>query len=255
MKTTNGLTDVIQQENMFLNQPSMADEERLAAMFTKNMSLDPVQGPQEPPKIVYVSQHYTHSAHLAHQPVEPPQPSPRPASEPPQSEHLLAETVLRNHGVDPSCLSTSQLQLFKTADEQQQLRLIELWRICPPTNSNNNPSLAWSAPSTLEQEIILAQDRYMRNQMQTQQQDQTMMSLDGTPLVPIQAGDGRWMGITETDHYMEPYMSTGYSTQAPDVPRVAAYKPSTDPVYNGTCMVNYSELEKMENQYGRMMDL
>lgn len=243
---------------MFLSQPSMADEERLAAMFTRNMSLDPVQEPQEPHKIIYVSQHYTHSAHIAHQPVEAPQPLPRPASEPPQGEHLLAETVLRNHGVDPSCLSMSQLQLFQTAEEPQQLRLIELWRICPPTNSNSNDATAgWDSPSTLERETILAKDRYMRSQMQAQAQpqDDTMMSLDGTPLVPIQAGDGRWMGVSETDHYnMEPYMSAGYAPPAPDVPRAAAYKQSVDPVYNGTCMVNYSDLEKMENQYGRVME-
>lgn len=248
------LTDFLQQNTMFLSQPSMADEERLAAMFTENMSLDPVQVPQEPQKIVYISQHYTHSAHMAQQPVDVPQPSPRPASEPPQGEHLIAEAVLRSHGVDPSYLSTSQLQLFKTAEEPQQLRLIELWHICPPTKSTDNPTLAWNSPSTVEQEIALAKERYMRNQMQTQPQDEAMMSLDGTPLVPIQAGDGRWMGITETDHYMEPYMATGYAAQAPDVPRMAAYKPSTDPVYGGTCMVGYSELEKMENQYGRMMD-
>ncbi|KAJ9143623.1 hypothetical protein NKR19_g6779 [Coniochaeta hoffmannii] len=233
----------------------MADEERLAAMFTKNMSLDPVTVPQQPARIVYVSQHYTHTAHIAAQPVEAPQTSPRPASEPPQSEHLLAETVLRNHGVDPSCLSASQVQLFKTADEPQQLRLIELWRIYPPTNSNNNSTLAWTSLSTLEQEIVLARDRYTRAQMQPAPQDDSMMSLDGTPLVPLQDGDGRWMSVAETDHYMEPYMSTGYAGQAPDVPRVAAYKPSTDPVYSGTCTVNYSQLEKMENQYGRMMDI
>jgi len=238
---------------MFLNQPTMADEERLAAMFSRNMSLDPVQVPEEPSKIVYVSQHYTHSAHLVHQQEEPSKYTTRPASEPPQSEHLLAETVLRNHGVDPSCLSTAQLQLFKTAEEQQQLRLIELWRICPPSNSNDNPSLAWTSPSTLEQEIVMAKDRYVRNQMQAPQQDQPMMSLDGTPLVPIQGGDGRWTSMAEADHYMEPYMSTGYN-RAQEVPR-AAYKPSTDPVYNGTCMGNYSDLEKMENQYGRMMDM
>lgn len=235
MKPMYELTGLIQQKDMFLNQPNMADEERLAAMFSKNMSLDPAQVPQEPPKIVYVSQHYTHSAHVAQTPVaielefEPR--SPRPASEPPQREHVFAEAVLREHGVDPAYLSTSQLKLFTTAEEQQQRRLIELWRICPPTNSNDNPSLAWNAPSTLEQEVVMAKERYMRSQMQPQQYE---VNMEPT--------------------YTEPYMLTGYAAQAPDVPRAAAYKPSTDPVYNGTCMVDYSELEKMENQYGRTMD-
>jgi hypothetical protein len=242
---------------MFLTQPNMqADEDRLAAMFSKNMSLDPVQVPQQPPKIVYISQHYTHTAHLTRQ-EEPAEPSPRHASEPAHNEHMLAETVLRNHGVDPSCLSNSQLQLFKTAEEPQQLRLIELWRICPPTDISSNQTLAFSSPSTMEVEMKLAQDRYLRSLAQPTQQDE-VMSLDGTT---AQYGDGTWVGLIETSHYMEPYMSSGYdeatrmAAQAPDAARVQTYKPSTDPVYNGTCMVNSSELEKMENQYGRTMDL
>ncbi|KAB5535104.1 hypothetical protein GE09DRAFT_1227101 [Coniochaeta sp. 2T2.1] len=265
----------------------MAEDERLAAMFNKNMSLDPPPPPpQEPQKIVYISQHYTHTAHITNQTVEPPQLSPRPASEPSQSDQLLVETVLRNHGVDPSHLSTSQLQLIRGAEENQQLRLIELWRICPPSNNEDHPSFAWDSNRTVDQEIALAENSYMRKmagqkaseqqgqqqaawqameqqsqqaqelakqRAQQQEEDQTMMSLDGTPLVPMQGGDSRWMGHLETSHYMEPYMMSGY--QAPDVPRLNAYKQATDPVYNSQPReLSFSQIEELENQYGRMVD-
>lgn len=175
----------------------------------------------------------------------------------------MVELVLRNHGVDPSCLSSSQLQLFKTAEEPQQLRLIELWRICPPTNSNDNPTLAWNFSSSLEDEELMAKARFLRSLAPAAGPEETMMSLDGTPLTPVQAGDGRWIGIaSEAQHYMEPYMSSGYDhlmemeklAQRADVPRVGIYKPSTDPVYNSTtASLDWSQQAQMEDQYGRMM--
>ena len=261
---------------MFVNQPNIAEDERLAAMFTKNMSLDPPPARQEPQKIVYVSQHYTHTAHITNQnqTVDAAQLSPRAASEPSLPDNVLVETVLRNHGVDPSQLSASQLQLFKGAEENQQLRLIELWRICPPANNQDHPPFAYDSTRTVDQEIVLAQNIYMRKmadqraawlameqqahqaqelarqRAQQQPEDQTMMSLDGTPLVPMQGGDGRWMGHLETNHYMEPYMISGY--EAPDATRT--YKQATDPVYNNQNGLSYSQIEQLENQYGRMVD-
>jgi hypothetical protein len=258
---------------MFVNQPNMQSPEELASLFSKNMTLDPIRVPQEEPKIVYISQHYTHSAHVAKQPVEPPQLSPRPASEPPQSEYELVNQVLRNHGVDPSGLSASQLQLFKTADTPQQVRLVELWRICPPTNSSNNPALAWNF-TTVEQEEALAKLRYDQQQ---QQETESVMSLDGTPLTPIQSGDGRWIGIeSQTQHYMEPYMTSGYEDMArreyeESARRAIAeasfqghkgavlstsYRKATDPVYNSTVSpCGVEQQMQMANQYGRMVAL
>jgi hypothetical protein len=45
---------------------------------------------------------------------------------------LTTEIILSRHGVDAASLFSSQLDLFKSADASQQMRLIELWRICPP---------------------------------------------------------------------------------------------------------------------------
>ncbi|KAL2016900.1 hypothetical protein VTK56DRAFT_2861 [Thermocarpiscus australiensis] len=205
--------------------PNTQPQEELVALFSRNLTLSqpapapvpvpaPAQASQEERKIVYVSQHYTHSAHVARQDVQPQ----RAASEPPQSEYAAVERVLREHSVDPSGLSSAQLQLFKRVDGPQKLRLIELWRTCPPTNSNDNPTLGWSM-TTVDQEEALARMRYEQQQQQQQmaEQDQdeqeTVMSLDGTPLTPIQAGDGRWFaGLAH--NYMEPYMASGYEEMA-----------------------------------------
>jgi len=211
---------------MAVVHPNMQQEE-LAALFARNLTFTqpvplpipepvqvPVEAPKEEAKIVYISAHYNHSAHVARHDAEPPV---RPASEPPQPEHSAVERVLRDHGVDPSCLSSAQLQLFKTVDDPQRIRLMELWRQCPPTNSLDNPTLAWSMTS-VSQEEMLAKMRYDQRQRAEQE---TIMSLDGTPLTPIQGGDGRWGSATSCYRfvpvpcgYMEPYMATGYEEMA-----------------------------------------
>jgi hypothetical protein len=241
----------------------MQPQEELAALFSRNLTLHPTSHPapvpapvpapahvsQDERKIVYISQHYNHSAHLAKPNTQPP----RPASEPPKNEYRDVEQVLRQQSVDPSGLSAAQLQLFKTSDTPQQFRLIELWRVCPPTSSTDNPTLTWTS-TTLEQEEALARQRFEQQQQQQQQQQEreqhlieeqrqrefsaaaametedhqpsspdqdpdteTVMSLDGTPLTPItlQAGDGRWLlGGGAAYHYMEPYMLSGYEELA-----------------------------------------
>ncbi|KAK4129012.1 hypothetical protein N657DRAFT_50029 [Parathielavia appendiculata] len=223
---------------------NMQPQEELVALFRRNLTLDPMcrpapvpapapapvpaQQPQEERKIVYISQHYTHSAHVAKQNAQ----QSRPSSEPPESEHALVERVLREHSVDPAGLSPAQLHLFKTVDTPEKFRLLELWRACPPTNSNDNPFLTWST-TTVDQEEVLARLRFEQQQQelidqQLQQEfsmsdspepeanseSETIMSLDGTPLTPIQAGDGRWIAAAASYHYMEPYMASGYEEMA-----------------------------------------
>lgn len=209
------------------------EQEQLAALFSRNLTFGqpapvpepvpvPVEIPMEEPKIVYISQHYTHSAHVvARHDAQPPVQPARPASEPPQPEHSAVERVLREHGVDPSCLSKAQLSLFKTVDDPQRIRLMELWRECPPTNSLDNPTLGWSM-TTLGQEETLARMRYETKQ-RAAQQEETIMSLDGTPLTPIQGGDGRWIPTSSSYDYMEPYMSSGYEDMARRCVRPARY--------------------------------
>ncbi|KAH8891866.1 hypothetical protein GQ53DRAFT_648089 [Thozetella sp. PMI_491] len=279
-------------------QPGQEVQDDLASLLSRNLRLDPEANPPPPeePKIVYISQHYHHSRHVV--PAQQQQyqeqeqerqilNSPRPSSEPPQPEYAAAEKVLRDNGIDSSALSAPQLQLFKEGDTPQQLRLIQLWQICPPRNSTDNPTLTWSNTS-VEQEEILAKMRYEQQQAEQQRREQEQvveatMSLDGTPLTPIQAGDGRWIQTIQPHTYMEPYMASGYEelarreyeesvrrafeeeamqrskeTYQPLGSAVGAptYKPATDPVYQTTNMgLHFQEQQQMmmEDQYGRMM--
>ncbi|KAI1495683.1 hypothetical protein F5X99DRAFT_402709 [Biscogniauxia marginata] len=274
---------------MAYNQSNVPSSDELAALFSRNMTFQPQPfqpAPQEQPKpqspepepITYsISQHYHHSAHIAHQ-NEPPAAAepPRPSSEPPQSQQPSAELILSQHGVDPSALSASQLQLFKTADDPQKMRLIELWRICPPTNPQDNPAVAWTS-TTVEQEELLAQLRYEQRLAAEEEQRNSVMSLDGTPLTPVQTMEGRWVA---TSSYVEPYMMSGYEelarreyeetarrqyeeamTRPKDVYSHfgaavggPTYRPATDPVYNDNSWARQQQ-ESMENQYGAFQQM
>ncbi|KAH9897478.1 hypothetical protein F4778DRAFT_743722 [Xylariomycetidae sp. FL2044] len=269
---------------MTFSPPNMASDD-LAALFSRNMTFQqqPVQQPpQEPPKpqepapvpepeIKYsITQHYHHSAHIARD--EPPQAEPqRRSSEPPQTQQPSAEFILSTHGVDPTALSAAQMELFKTAEDPQKLRLIELWRICPPTmDPQTNSSVAW-ANTTLEQEEFFAQMRYHQKLEEEREKNSTIMSMDGTPLTPVQTEEGHWISTA----YVEPYMMSGYEAlarreyeesakrqleEAMAQPKDhynhfgsavagggAPYQPSTDPVYDNDWA---RRQQAMEDQYG-----
>lgn len=261
------------------DQPTMGYDE-LAAMFSRNMALqqqatqqEPIQSTEtkvEPEPIVYASAHYTHSAHLLNE-SKPVVERDRPSSEPPQSRQPLAEDILSHYGVNPSSLSASQMELFKTAEDSQKERLIELWLICPPTNTQENPAVAWSS-TTVQQEEVLAQLRYER-QLQENAEKQNVVSMSGTPLTPTQTGQGEWTG---TISYMEPYMMSGYEEMARREYEESArrqyeeeakppkevyshfgsavgghrYHEATDPVYNTHNNDWERQQQMMENRYG-----
>ncbi|TVY83281.1 hypothetical protein LSUE1_G007645 [Lachnellula suecica] len=267
-------------------------QEDLATLFSRNLNLhnNPYVAPQpepEPAQEQYtysISQHYHHSAHtVAQQPA-------RPSSEPPQTDQLTVEIILSRHGVDAKSLFPSQIELFKTADPGQQMRLVELWRICPPDYGGH--ALAQdigSWPSTsFEQEEAMAKLRYERQMLEErmsraggdmQSMDSDTMSDSSTtmPMTPIQGGDGRWSGQN-----IEPYMSSGYEALAQREYEASArpakdvyshfgtavggpnYRSSTDPVYKNVediqkypnvggdweALVNHQRQIAMENQYG-----
>lgn len=263
---------------------SMQANEELAALFSRNLTFQPQPQPQpqqpvveskpepaeEQPIIYSITQHYTHSAHITREPEPEPIVEPqRPSSEPPQTQQPSAELILHNYGIDHRSLSASQMELFKTAEDAQKLRLIELWRICPPSNQQENPSVALSS-TTVEQEEMLAQMRYERKLT-----EDSVMSLDGTPLTPVQTEDGAWISMSSASE-MEPYMTSGYEALARREYEESAkrayeesmmgpkevyhhygtagsgqssYRPATDPVYNNN-NAWASRQEAMENQYG-----
>ncbi|KAI5466040.1 hypothetical protein BGZ63DRAFT_121114 [Mariannaea sp. PMI_226] len=299
---------------MMSMQQNMQMHDELAALFSRNLTFnpevqaqapaptpapapEPVQQQQqaapEPPKpIVYSSQHYTHSAHVVRaqaaqqqQAHDEPQ---RHSSEPPQSELISLESVLREHGVDPSTLTPSQVQLFRTAEFAQKTRLIELWCICPPGNGGDIPAMAWSS-TTVEQEEHLAQQRYeiaqqleQQQQQQLEQQRLEQQRLEQQQLLlqqqhqeqqqraatldpaSYQTGDGRWVESSDSD--TEPYMLSGYEemmrreTQRQLANRFQdvhshftpqpAYTPATDPVYMGPDYARQQQMLEMASQYG-----
>lgn len=244
--------------------------EDLATLFSRNLSLhhNPYQAPKpvEEPITYSITQHYHHSAHVA-----TPQPS-RSSSQPSQTEVQSAESVLANHGVDVSTLFPSQVELFKTADTNQQLRLIELWRISPPNYGGHAlaQDLGTWPSTTFQQEEAMAKVRYERQQLldehihpQSEASSGDAMETSGT-ITPIQGGDGRWSG------YSEPYMESGYAALAQREYELSArepskdvyshfgssmggrsYVPAADPVYKTIGDIHkYPNTEEMENQYG-----
>ena len=201
---------------MMHNQQNMQPNDELVSLFARNLTLNPqpVEQPRqtepESQPITYsITQHYHHSAHIARETNEAASKPQRHSSEPPQSQQPSAELILNLHGINHAALSASQMELFKTADDAQKLRLIELWRICPPANQQENPAVALTN-TTVEQEEFLAQIRYQRQWEENEQSHNTQMSLDGTPLTPVQTEDGRW--TTAAD--VEPYMESGYELLA-----------------------------------------
>ncbi|CZT42865.1 uncharacterized protein RSE6_02817 [Rhynchosporium secalis] len=208
----------------------MNNQEELAALFERNLSLQPIpptyvappqeeSKPIEEPYVYSISQHYHHSSHIVAQ-----QPC-RPASEPPQTDQLTTEIILARHGIDVATLFPTQVDLFKTAEASQQMRLIELWRICPPNYGGHALAQGlgdWPATS-FQQEEAMAKLRYERQMLEERMarsggDEQSMESAEDTmsdasttaPLTPIQAGDGRW----QTSENAEPYMQSGYESLA-----------------------------------------
>jgi exonuclease VII large subunit len=210
-----------------------------------------------PKQIVYASQHYTHSHHVA----------PRSASEPPMKTHIdpshLGDVLLRN-SIDPSLLFPSQIELFQNADDDQRLRLLELWRISPPTGRQGYPSgtdynmsrqlYDWP-PTSLAQEEAMAKLRYEKQQADAaqqkaiqQHQQQLEQSMNAASAEP------------------EPYMASGYEMMARREYEESAraenalkesnkYNQATDPVYNNTgnhglWQKNVGSISDMENNYG-----
>jgi hypothetical protein len=173
---------------------SQYQQDELARLFAHNMSLNQTL-PQSTPDqqflghttqpIYYSSQHYIPSGYLHIAPAPEPAEAPRadsPLSGSPMDNksnnnnmtpiHLTS--MLRNHDIDPTSLSNSQVKLFTNADYEQRLRLLELWRISPP-----QPSQHWQQETSLAYEEQLAALRYeerMRAQVDDAQAEPYMES-------------------------------------------------------------------------------
>lgn len=214
--------------------------------------------------ITYASQHYTHSYHVV------------PARQVPQVEeksHIeLSElhAVFVRNSIDPSLLFPSQIDLFQNADNDQRLRLLELWRISPPRGSSAQQLYDWP-PTSLAQEETMAKLRYekmleeraQQEEIQKHQQQLEESMDEGRDAVVYRANHDILAGSPDN---AEPYIVSGYdmlarreyeesSKSTATLQQSTRYNQATDPVYSnigqtGLWEKNVGSLLDMENQYG-----
>lgn len=217
------------------SEGEMKMQEELATLMTQHLNLDntvnyhsqPELPPTPPqpdaqPQMTYITQHYHHSAHQA-APTSP-------------TEKSTANEELARHGIDASTLFPSQLNLYKQAQPDQQLRLIQLWSIAPPAYGNQmlaKDLVTWPQTS-MQQEEEAAQSRYTR--------------------IQIESGNHS----AEQRQNAEPYMIHGYNTsagisgaaaKAADTARTLEYNRALDPAYQSREWWMH-ESQPIEHQYG-----
>jgi hypothetical protein len=149
---------------------NQSQHDELAALFAQRMNfapggqaqqvqqqayVEPISVPQVSEKqddgpIHYISSHYNHSYHIRQETLSEPSRSPPPAYHETMLSDHMAQT-LRENSVDPSALLPNQLHLYANADLDQRLRLLELWRISPPSYSPEDKSTARKTPPTSPQ--------------------------------------------------------------------------------------------------------
>lgn len=232
------------------------------------------QGEEQVSKpITYVSQHYTHSHHVVpirHIPQEPAKT---------QIDVSELEAILLRNSIDPSLLFPSQIDLFQNADDDQRLRLLELWRISPPQGRQGYPANVdyntsrqlydWP-PTSLAQEEAMAKLRYDKMLEERAQQDEIQkhqqqldQSMDGAMDSAAVHATRHILASSPDTPNAEPYIVSGYDMLARreyDESAKAAvnhlkestrYNQATDPVYNGGLWEkNVGSILDMENQYG-----
>jgi hypothetical protein len=243
--------------HMNLSQAAQQPPQPLEQMQLEQVLQNQPEAEQVPKQLVYASQHYTHTHHI-----------PRSISEPPLKTHIepsdLHSVLLRN-SIDPSLLFPSQLDLFQNADDDQRLRLLELWRISPPTGRQGHPEgtdysmsrqlYDWP-PTSLVQEETMAKLRYER--------EQGVISIqEDIPQQTHQTTGTSVLDASPPTQNAEPYMTSGYemmaqreyvnSAQNADTAlgESSKYNHATDPVYSGGLwQKNVGSVSDMENQYG-----
>jgi hypothetical protein len=184
---------------------------------------------QELPTIHYASVHYTPTAHI-----RPGDSYSEPSRSPPPAymDALMPEAmvdVLRQNSIDPSSLLPNQIELFANAQYEQQLRLLELWRIAPP--SYPTQALRHDAAAHLTSVELEAQRAKLRYEQQMQQP--------------------RSVAIPES---AEPYMLSGYEQHQPRQQdhRSSLSQAAVDPVYaasSGLWSAGQANAQQMEAQY------
>lgn len=212
-------------------------QDDLSDLMSRNMHLGSVQTPvhnlstpptpqvvPQPAPITYISQHYTHSAHIA----------PTIAN-----DDVPVSSFLKEAGVNADALLPSQLQLFKNAQPDQRDRLLELWRIAPPTYGNQ---LVTGQMGDWPQTSFELEEEAARQRWERMEQDR----LKNLSALPSQ----------ETRMHAEPYMKEGYDSNMDGVDSIPEQRQATDPAYNREReWWHMAEEEPMEHQYGMLQQM
>jgi len=223
--------------------------------------------PQAPQPAVYASSHYVpNRAHTVpirfhSTPAASPEPEPPAQLQPPiqpLSDSEIVEILNRN-SIDPHSLFPSQVTLFRNADNDQRLRLVELWRISPPNQGAYDlakEQATW-LQTTLQQEEQMAKLRYERLMAERQFADGTQeqgLMVIAQPERPASAPESR----NRISVHAEPYMTNGYELLAAreyekslelTLQETTQYNQSTDQAYKGSGTWEKG-VHDMANQYG-----
>jgi len=256
-------------------------QEELVGLFARTMTFsNPTPPPDEQQMLpkpsqpepqpqadvsVYASSHYVPNRHMLpvrfhSTPQASPEPEPVPLPQPvvqTLSDSEIVEILNRN-SIDPHSLFPSQVALFRGADNDQRLRLLELWRISPPNLGAYDLAQEQSTwlQTTLQQEEQMARIRYERQQAERSFSDKSQdqgLTVMVEPERPASAPESR--GRTSVN--AEPYMTSGYEMLAQReyeqsdaaLRESTRYNQATDPAYRGSGTWDKS-IAEMENRYG-----
>jgi hypothetical protein len=262
-------------------------QDELAGLFARTMTFSnptpppdeqqmlpkPAEPEQQPQHAIYASSHYVPNHHVLpvrHHTVpirfhSTPQASPEPEPAP-QPFHPVVPTlsdseiveILNRNSIDPHSLFPSQVVLFRNADNDQRLRLLELWRISPPNLGSYDLAQEQGTwlQTTLQQEEQMARIRYERQiaeQSFAADRHVPGLSVIVEPERPASAPESR----SRVSVSAEPYMTNGYELLAQReyehsdaaLQETTRYNQSTDPAYRGSGTWDKS-IEDMENRYG-----
>jgi len=199
----------------------------LVNMMSQHLQLSPDQHhqgasmpptPQVSPQSVpstYITQHYHHSSHQA-------------------GNEVQTSSILDQAGVNASALLPSQIFLFKNADDDQKQRLVELWKIAPPTYGNQTTEMGNWPQTSMEHEEAAAKARW------EQSERERLKNLCALP------------GYDSRNH-AEPYIVSGYDQG----PKLDGSQRCKDPVYNSQSREWWHMADEgpMEHQYGMLQQM
>ncbi|KAK6838357.1 hypothetical protein RU639_000932 [Aspergillus parasiticus] len=263
------------QCGLSVSEGNLQMQEDLVALFSKQMRMDiPISsGSQEMPSSTHVpaahsiSQHYHHSSHVAR--------STFPTGPPKHDESLghsvalnSAHEMLRLQNINPSSLTSTQLQLFENAMPEQRLRLIQIWQIFPESrDASSDPGMKRVSQSNSEL-CAYPSGGTAINAGGSNQSTHTDSTDDLDMCDSVHDGGNN----SDGHQYAEPYMISGYEVLAQRDYELSAsknasvvnepttgspYKLANDPIYRaqGHRWWEHSQSDALEYQHGTLEEM